>query len=59
MSNEKSTVMCCVSGIVLPSNIGIIVSHYKDPIKQQYHGKQVGGFKYFSYFLFSPRKLVK
>ena len=29
----KTVVICCIYGIILPSYMGVIISHYKDPYK--------------------------
>ena len=33
MSNEKTLVGWVIKGVILPSYIGIIINHYKDPYK--------------------------
>ena len=68
MSRDLILAICCIEGIILPSHIGIIISHYKVAVMNQYfmlHGSQ--GFcgspcsqmDFFSNFTSScPRQVV-
>ena len=43
-SDQLTLVICCIRGIILPRCIGIVESHYKDPVINQpvLHGMSSG-----------------
>ena len=62
-SDQLTLVICCIRRIILPRYIGIVLSHYKDPVINQpvlqgmSSGYAVAQVKDIGYFGYSPENL--